>query len=498
MLPKTTSTALQCKAIPGPHSLNPLESTLAFRHHPLQFLAELQKQYGDIAQFRLLIWPTVFINHPDYVKHVLQDNHRNYDKDVVMFRNLRPVAGNGLVSAVGGNDWLRQRRLVQPAFHHRRIAALGTLMTNATSMMLQQWDTYVREQQVFDLGEEMADLTLQIVSEALFKIDVSAKNSFRQAFAEVNAFLIDHFYVPFPPLFIHTPRNHRFWLAIEALDAVVYEIIHNRRQQQEDMGDLLSMLLDAVDENGQRMDDKQLRDEIMTLLLAGHETSANTLAWVWYLLTQHPEVQERLHAEVDQILTGRIPTVEDLPQLNYTRMVLEEAMRLYPLAWQLMRRAIQADEIDGYHIPANSYILWRERKRDERTIGEFGEMRLGVGPGLERDADRRFAHESASRSASQRLSETTIAPPAGAGASSARLIHSSSAKPSRRHKGIRCLVPHRASSRECRIRFCLAPATCRRARPLQARPRSCKAGSRSRESPSRPKDDAADRLRRCT
>lgn len=358
MLPKTTSTALQCKAIPGPHSLNPLESTLAFRHHPLQFLAELQKQYGDIAQFRLLIWPTVFINHPDYVKHVLQDNHRNYDKDVVMFRNLRPVAGNGLVSAVGGNDWLRQRRLVQPAFHHRRIAALGTLMTNATSMMLQQWDTYVREQQVFDLGEEMADLTLQIVSEALFKIDVSAKNSFRQAFAEVNAFLIDHFYVPFPPLFIHTPRNHRFWLAIEALDAVVYEIIHNRRQQQEDMGDLLSMLLDAVDENGQRMDDKQLRDEIMTLLLAGHETSANTLAWVWYLLTQHPEVQERLHAEVDQILTGRIPTVEDLPQLNYTRMVLEEAMRLYPLAWQLMRRAIQADEIDGYHIPANSYILW--------------------------------------------------------------------------------------------------------------------------------------------
>jgi len=142
------------------------------------------------------------------------------------------------------------------------------------------------------------------------------------------------------------------------MDSVVYEIIRNRRQQQEDVGDLLSMLLNAVDENGQGMDDKQLRDEIITLLLAGYETSANALAWTWYLLTQHPEAQERLHAELDQILAGRIPTVEDLPQLNYTRMVLEEAIRVYPPVWVLMRRGIQDDEIDGYHIPANSYIMW--------------------------------------------------------------------------------------------------------------------------------------------
>src|SRR5260370_10080615 len=169
----TMMTALQPKAFPGPHSLNPLESTLAFRRKPLQFLAELQKHYGDIAQFRLVVWPTVFINHPDYIKHVLQDNHRNYDKDVLMFRNLRPLGGNGLATVVGGNDWLRQRRLVQPAFHRQRIAALGTLMTNATNVMSQQWDSYVREGQVFDVAKEMINLALQIASKSLFNVDMS-------------------------------------------------------------------------------------------------------------------------------------------------------------------------------------------------------------------------------------------------------------------------------------------------------------------------------------
>jgi cytochrome P450 len=352
-------TTLQRKKVLGPRSLNPLKSTLAFQSSPLQFVAELQKQYGDIAQFRFVVWLTVFISHPDYIKHVLQDNHRNYDKDVLVFQILRPLAGNGLVTVIGGDDWLYQRRLVQPAFHRQRIAALGTLMTNATNVMLQQWDTYARERQVFDVATEMTNLTLQIVSKSLFNVDVSAKtNSFSQAFSQVNAFLIKYLYMPLPPLFIPTSRNRSFWAAVRTMDAVVYEIIHNRRLLQEDIGDLLSVLLNAVDENKQKMNDKQLRDEIITLLLAGHETSANALAWTWYLLTQHPEIEERLHAELDQVLAGRIPTVEDLPQLNYTRMILEEAMRLYPPAWLVMRRAIQEDEIDGYHIPANSYILW--------------------------------------------------------------------------------------------------------------------------------------------
>ncbi len=352
-------TTLRRKTIPGSRSLNPFKSTLAFRRAPLQFFAELQKHYGDIAQFRLFVWPTVFINHPDYIKHVLQDNHRNYDKDVLLFRLARLLAGNGLATVVGGNDWLRQRRLVQPAFHRQRIAALGTVMTDATNVMLQQWDTYTRERQFFDVAEKMTNLTLQIVTKSLFSVDVGAKtDNFCQAFSQASAFLIDYFSMPFPPLFIPTPRNRRFWSAIEVMDTVAYEIIRNRRKLGVDVGDLLSMLLNAVEENEQGMKDKQLRDEVMTLLLAGHETVANALTWTWYLLTRHPEAQEHLHAELDQILAGRIPTVEDLPRLHYTRMVLEEAMRLYPPIWQLMRRAIRDDEIGGYHIHANSYILW--------------------------------------------------------------------------------------------------------------------------------------------
>lgn len=350
---------LRHKTIPGPRSLNPLKATLAFQHHPLQFLTELHEHYGDIAQFRLAIWPTVFITHPDHIKRVLQENHLNYDKDVLLFQIIRPLIGNGLVTVVEGNDWLRQRRLLQPAFHRQRIAALGTLMTDTTNAMLQRWDTYARERQVFNIAAEMTNLTLQIVSKSLFNIDVTTTGKdLGQATLQASTFLIDYLSTPFPPLFIHTPRIRRFWSAIETIDNAAYEIIRNRRQQQEDVGDLLSILLNSVDENGQGMDDKLLRDEIMTLLLAGHDTSAHALAWTWYLLTQHPEIQERLHAELDQTLAGRTPAVEDLPQLHYTRMVQEEAIRLYPPAWLVMRRAIGDDEIGGHPIPANAYILW--------------------------------------------------------------------------------------------------------------------------------------------
>jgi cytochrome P450 len=352
-------TTLRSKTIPGPRSLNPLKTTLAFRREPLRFIGDLQKQYGDIAQFRLAIWPMVFINHPDYIKRILQDNHLNYDKDVLFFQVARPVVGKGVATVAGGHDWLRQRRLLQPAFHRQRIAALGTLITDDTSLMLQQWDIYARERRVFNVDEEMTNLTFQIIGQSLFNVDVSPKNhSFRQAFLQVNAFLIEYMATPFPPVFIPTSRNRRFLSAIETMDSLTYEIIRNRRRLQEDVGDLLSMMLNTKDENGQGMSDKELRDEIMTMLVAGHETAAHALAWACYLLAQHPEVEERLHAELDQILAGRTPRVEDLPQLRYTRMVVEEALRLYPTAWLLMRRAIQDDEIGGYSIPAKSSLLW--------------------------------------------------------------------------------------------------------------------------------------------
>jgi cytochrome P450 len=206
----------------------------------------------------------------------------------------------------------------------------------------------------------MIHLTLQIVSAALFNSDISdSTRAFEQAFAEVNAFLLEYFNRPFPPLKVPTPRNRRFWKALRTLDAVVYQILEQRRKSTEEHDDLLALLMQARDEeSGQGMSDQQLRDEIMTLLVAGHETAANALAWCWYLLAQNPESEQKLQQEVDTVLGGRQVTVADLAQLPYTRMVFEEAMRLYPPVWIIMRKALQEDSLGGNKIAANTYILW--------------------------------------------------------------------------------------------------------------------------------------------
>lgn len=350
------------RVLPRLRTLNPLSSVLAFGRDPLGFLTALTNEYGDIVQFRLLHLPIVVLNHPDFVKRVLLDNHANYDKDNLIFRLLRPILGLGLVTNVGGKAWLRQRRLIQPAFHRGRIAAMGRLMTGITSARLQDWEAYADRGQVIDVAEEMTLLTLQIVSRALFSFDMSDRASaFGGAFAETNRVLTAFARFPFPPLTFPTPSHLRLWKAVRGMDAVAYGLIRERRERGEDTGDLLSMLLLARDEEtGEGMSDQQVRDEVMTALLAGHETSANALSWAWYLLAAHPEVEDRLHAELDTLLAGRLPTVEDLPRLAYLRSVVEETLRLYPPTWQLMRRAIGEDEIGGYRIPAGTTLFWSQ------------------------------------------------------------------------------------------------------------------------------------------
>jgi cytochrome P450 len=198
----------------------------------------------------------------------------------------------------------------------------------------------------------MLRLTLRIAGQTLFNIDLSDEtHTVGQAVATVNKLLSEYLYAPFPPFTIPTPRSR-------SLDQVVHDIITQRRQQNTDAGDLLSMLLLARDERtDQGMNDQQVRDEVMTLLIAGHETVATALTWTWYLLSQHPEVERRLHSELDEVLGGHLPTVEHLARLSYTRMVIEEVLRLYPPAWVFGRKAIDADEIAGYVIPANSMIV---------------------------------------------------------------------------------------------------------------------------------------------
>lgn len=328
----------------------------------LGFLTGLRRQYGDVVRTRFLVWNAYFVAHPDGVQHVLQSNHRNYNKEFIEYEKLSWIVGNGLLTS-DGDFWLRQRRLAAPAFHRKNIAGYATIMTAAADDMLQGWETAAAQQQPLDISKEMMRATLRIVTQALFSFDSAADAAtVDHAFSFANEYIGTDAERPFAQWLRHIPtaRNRRFKESIDALDAIVYRIINTRRQQPETAADndLLAMLMNARDEEtGAGMTDQQLRDEVMTLLLAGHETTANALTWTFYLLSEHPAVRAELEAEVDAVLNGRLPTVEDLPQLSYTRMVIEESMRLYPPAYSIGRMAIDDDAIGGYHVPAGSPVF---------------------------------------------------------------------------------------------------------------------------------------------
>lgn len=341
------------KNVPRIRTLSLLGSASEIQRDPLGFLTRTQK-LGEVVRLRFLFSPAYLISHPESIKHVLQENARNYNKDLITYTMFKPFLGQGLLTN-DGQAWLHQRRLMQPAFHRKRLATYGTLMTEAT----ERWQACSERGVPLQMEEEMMRLTLRIVGQTLFSLDLSQETStVGAAVTTVLNLFGDYVFRPFPPLGIPTPRNRRMQMAIRTIDQLVYRIIAERRTLQTDTGDLLSMLLLAQDEEtGQRMNDRQVRDEVQTLLLAGHETTANTLTWTWYLLSEHPEVELRLHAELNNVLGGRVPTVEDLPDLSYTRMVLEEALRLYPAAPFLSRKAVAADELRGCHIPANSMVM---------------------------------------------------------------------------------------------------------------------------------------------
>jgi len=345
------------KTPPRLRSYSLLGSASEMQRDPLGFLTRT-RQYGYVVGMRFVFSPAYLVYHPDSVKHVLQENHRNYNKDVLTYKLFRPFLGLGLVTN-DGESWLHQRRLIQPAFHRKRLAAYGTLMTGATVALLERWQARAEGDAPLEITEEMMHLTFSIVGQALFSMDLSHEaNTVGPAVTTLVKLLGDYIYAPFPPLSIPTSRNRRMLAAQREIDQVINSIIASRRQQNVDTGDLLSMLLLARDEEtGQGMSDRQVRDEVMTLLNAGHETTANALVWTWYLLSQHPEVERRLYDELDQVLAGSLPMIEHLPDLKYTRMVLEESLRLYPPFCVISRKAIADDELGGYHIPANSMIL---------------------------------------------------------------------------------------------------------------------------------------------
>ncbi|HEX9037451.1 MAG TPA: cytochrome P450 [Ktedonobacterales bacterium] len=313
---------------------------------------------GDVVRFRFVIWPSYFVNHPDYIKHVLQENYHNYNKDGPSTTALKSVVGVSLFTD-DGDSWLRRRRLAQPAFHRQRIAALGALMTSEAEAMLSRWDARPADAGPVDVAGEMMGLTLRIVGLALFGADMSDEvNTVGASFTTILDFLTRASFRPYLLMRGYPARGKRAFHAARAeLDRLVYDIIARRRREGGERDDLLSLLLNARDaDSGESMNDQQLRNEVISLLLAGHETTAVALTWIWSLLSRQPEAEARLHGEV-AALGGRGADVSDLPRLPYTRMVIEEVMRLYPPAWAILRNAVGPDQIGPYTVPAGTAVL---------------------------------------------------------------------------------------------------------------------------------------------
>ncbi len=340
----------------------------------LGFFSRCAHEYGDIVSLRYGPRRVYLLNNPDTIEDVLVTNNHNFAKHFALRINRR-VFGNGLLTSES-DSWLRQRRLAQPAFHRKRIAAYGEVMVDFTQRMLAGWQAG----ETRDIHAEMMRLTLEIVAKTLFDVDVTGEahdvgvmlGVLMETFnARVNS--------AFPlPESIPTPGNLRLRRAARRVDEIIYGVIQRRRSSGEDRGDLLSMLLQAQDaDDGSRMSDQQLRGEVMTLFLAGHETTAIALSWTWYLLSQHPQVEAGLLAELQAVLGERSPGVADLPQLRYAEMVVTEAMRLYPPAWAIGREAIQDYEIGGYWAPAGTTLLMSQwvMHRDARYFDDPEEFR---------------------------------------------------------------------------------------------------------------------------
>ncbi len=349
---------------PGPKGNFLLGSAAELARNWSGFSARCAREFGDVVFYRFLHVPICQVTHPDGIEYVLVRNAANFHKSRD-YAALHAFLGNGLLTSEG-SFWQAQRQLIQPAFRHENIAEYAQIMSASAAAQIEKW----RDGEIRDVHEEMAELTLDVVSKSLFGSNVAHDSRFigKEIAAVMERFLSQaalSFVLPdgFP-----LPKGPRLVRSRRRLDRVIYSVIRDRRTSPTRANDLLHTLLAAQDQHGGRMNDTQLHDEIMTLFLAGHETTANALTWTWYLLAQHPEVEGQLHEELRDVLTGTTAQVADLARLPYAEMVVKESMRLYPPAWGIGRRAINEFELNGYRIPAgtNVFLMQWLTHRDAR------------------------------------------------------------------------------------------------------------------------------------
>jgi cytochrome P450 len=336
-----------------------------FNNDSLGFITRCRK-FGDVVRSRFLYVHAYFLYNADDIEALLTTQAKSFRKaGSLRSPFFARLVGNGLVTSEG-DFWRRQRRLAQPAFHRQRISTYGEVMVDYAQRAIDKW----RPGEEIDISKDMTRLTLEIVVKTLFNADVSND-------ADHVGAMLSEVVKPFASQAtlkwildnrLPTPGHRRYFKAVSEIDRIVFRIISDRRASKSDEGDLLSMLLQAQDDDGSQMNDAQLRDEVMTLFLAGHETTALALSWSWYLLATHPEAEAKFHAEIDEVLQGRVPTVDDLRKLTYTEMIAKEAMRLYPPAYAVGREALEDTEIGGFRVPKGSQVFafqWVTH-RDER------------------------------------------------------------------------------------------------------------------------------------
>jgi cytochrome P450 len=356
--------------LPGPRGHWLLGALPRLRHDMLPFFEECFRDYGDAAYFRVASRRSMLLSHPDDIERVLVTENRRFIKNYALVF-LQPLMGKGLLLNEG-EAWLRQRRLIQPAFSKARVESYASAMVECTERMLVQWSDGEEQR---DIGAAMAAVTMDIAGRTLLGIDVGER------FSDVTRLLrtvmfdfLARFGAAVPlPYWVPTPRNLRLRYTIGRLDRILQGLIEQRRAAGAAGADFLSLLMNARDEeDGQGISDRQIRDEVMTMFLAGHETTANALAWTWHLLGEHPKIQRRVQDEARAVLGNRGPTAADVPKLVFCEMVIREAMRLYPPAYVVGRRPMEDITIGKHFIPAGTNVLMSQWivQRDPRWFDD--------------------------------------------------------------------------------------------------------------------------------
>ena len=329
-----------------------------FKNNPLEFFKKLNNQCGDIAKFRMGPMYFYYVNHPDYIKHILITNRKNYHRDHKFLTEATPILGRGLLTT-DAEEWARLRRIAQPVFHGNQMAKYALMISETVAASIKRWEVPVKTGQPLNIADEMLRLTLDVVAPTLFGINVTDEwQNFIRSVNILQAEGSKRLVAPMNlPLWIPTISNLKINTALQTVDSVVFGMIATYRQQQELNHNLMNALVQARDEEtGDSLTDREIRDQVVTLLTAGYETTASILAWLFLLLSQHPEVEQKLRHEIDSVLGSEAPTYHNISNMKYMRMVIQESLRLYPPIWLFARTPLEPDELEGYEIPANTVV----------------------------------------------------------------------------------------------------------------------------------------------